>query len=610
MWNMLTVTQATTARSAPSLQTFAPVRVLSERRPDGCLLIRSTDRLQPHDASLVHAFRRGSEQHPDRLLVAERRGDGWHQMTWGQVREQADRVAQGLLDRGLADRPVMVLSGNSAAHLVVQLAAWTLGTPVVPTSVAYSLQSADHRKLRAMAGLVRPGTVFADDPVAFGPALAAVGGGRAVVTLTGADATVALDELAGRAPTAEVDRRCAAVTPAALAKVLFTSGSTGTPKGVLNAHGQLMVNQQQMRQVWPFLVDEPPVLLDWLPWSHTFGGNHNLNMVLSAGGSLWIDDGKPVPGLIERTVRNLQDVAPTLLFNVPAGYAALLPLLERDPEAAARLFSRLRLVFFAAAALPQQLWDRLEALAAQHGSPIRMTTSWGLTETAPAATTTHFAVSRSDSIGVPLPGVELKLVPVDGKTEVRLRGPNVTAGYYERPDLTAAAFDQEGYFRTGDAVKLVDPDDPSQGLVFDGRIAEDFKLSTGTFVSVGTLRPALLSASHGLLQDAVLCGQNAEFVTALAWLHPDHAARCAPDGMPEPSLRAELEQSLQRLAAQGGGSSQRVERLLLLTSPPRLDAGEITDKGYLNQRAVRDARAEDVARVCAETCGPEVVVRS
>jgi feruloyl-CoA synthase len=598
---------APTPRTSP--ETFASVRVLCERRPDGCLLLRSADPLPPHEASVVHAFRRGSEQHPDRLLVAERRGDGWHQLTWGQVREQVDRAAQGLLDRGLADRPVMVLSGNSAAHLVVELAAWTLGTPVVPTSVAYSLHSADHRKLRAMADLVRPGAVFADDPGAFGPALAAVRDGRVVVTLPRGDGSLSLDELATRAPTGEVDRRCAAVAPAALAKVLFTSGSTGTPKGVLNTHGQLAANQQQMRQVWPFLSEEPPVLLDWLPWSHTFGGNHNLNMVLMNGGSLWIDDGKPLPGLIERTVRNLQDVAPTLLFNVPAGYAALLPLLERDPESAARLFSRLRLVFFAAAALPQQLWDRLEALAARHRAPIRMTTSWGLTETAPAATTTHFTVTRSDSIGVPLPGVELKLVPVDGKTEVRLRGPNVTAGYYERPDLTAAAFDEEGYFRTGDAVKLVDAADPSQGLVFDGRIAEDFKLSTGTFVSVGTLRPALLSASQGLLQDAVLCGQDAEMVGALAWLHPDHATRCGSDGMPEPSLRMELEQTLQRLAAQGGGSSQRVERLLLLTTPPRLDAGEITDKGYINQRAIRDARADDVARVCAQTCGPEVVVR-
>jgi feruloyl-CoA synthase len=598
-----------TPTPSTSLETFAPVRAVAERRSDGCLLLRSADPLQPHDASIVHAFRRGSEQHPERLLVAERQGDGWQQLTWGQVREQADHVAQGLLDRGLADRPVMVLSGNSAGHLVVQLAAWTLGTPVVPTSVAYSLQTSDHRKLQAMADLVRPGTVFAEDATAFGPALDAVGGGRAVVTLAGGDGTVALAELAAPAPTPEVDRRCAAVTPSALAKVLFTSGSTGTPKGVLNAHGQLAANQQQMRQVWPFLSEEPPVLLDWLPWSHTFGGNHNLNMVLMNGGSLWIDDGKPAPGLVERTVRNLQDVAPTLLFNVPAGYAALLPLLEREPQSAARLFSHLRLVFFAAAALPQQLWDRLEALAARHNAPVRMTTSWGLTETAPAATTTHFAVSRSDSIGVPLPGVELKLVPVDNKTEVRLRGPNVTAGYYERPDLTAAAFDEEGYFRTGDAVELADADDPSQGLVFRGRIAEDFKLSTGTFVSVGTLRPALLSASQGLLQDAVLCGQDTERVTALAWLHPDHARRCAADGSPEPSLRTELEQALQRLAAQGGGSSQRVERLLLLTSPPRLDAGEITDKGYINQRAVRDARAEDVARVCAETCGPEVVVR-
>jgi len=586
--------------------TFVPPRIEVEQGPEGRLIVRCTEPLGEHAVSVVHDFRAISEAHPDRLLVAERDGDDWARLTWGDARAQVDRLAQGLLDRGLADRPVMVLSGNSRLHLVVTLAAMTVGAPAVPTSVAYSLQSADHAKLRAMAELVDPGLVVAES-AAFAGAVAAVGGGRTVLSPE-LDGAVRPDDLAAE-PTDEVDRRCAALRRDDVAKILFTSGSTGTPKGVLNAHGMLSANQQQMRQVWPFLAEEPPVLLDWLPWSHTFGGNHDTNLVLTNGGTLWIDDGRPAPGLVERTVRNLADARPTVYLNVPAGYAALLPHLERDPAAAAAFLDRLRLGFFAAAALPQQLWDRLAKLASDHGSAMQMTTSWGLTETAPAATSAHFPITRSDILGVPLPGVELALVPVGEKTEVRVRGANVTPGYYRRPDLTAAAFDDEGFFRTGDAVALADSDDPAAGLLFRGRIAEDFKLSTGTFVSVGTLRPRLLSASQGLLTDAVICGENGDVVTALVWLAPDAASRLDDDGVPDESLRAELAATMQRLAAQGGGSSQCVERLLVLREPAGLDAGEITDKGYVNQRAVRERRSDDVALLSAEPPAARVVVR-
>src|SRR3954469_15903457 len=553
---------------------FAPPRIAAERRPDGALLLRSTERLAGHPVSVVHSFREHAAAHPDRLLVAERGADGeWDRTTWGEAREQADRLAQGLIDRGLADRPVLVLSGNSRLHLVVTLAAMTVGTPVVPVSVAYSLQSADHAKLRAMADLVDPGLIVAED-ASFAAAVAAVGEGRTVLS-PDPDLGEALrpGDLAVE-PTDEVDRRCASLRRDDVAKILFTSGSTGHPKGVINTHGMLSANQQQIRQAWPFLAEEPPVLLDWLPWSHTFGGNHDTNLVLTNGGTLWIDDGRPAPGLVERTVRNLADARPTVYLNVPAGYAALLPFLERDPAAAQAFLARLRLGFFAAAALPQQLWDRLQKLSAEHGGSMQMTTSWGLTETAPAATSAHYPITRSDVLGVPLPGVELALVPVGDKTEVRVRGANVTPGYHGRPDLTAAAFDEEGFFRTGDAVVLADPDDVAAGLLFHGRIAEDFKLSTGTFVSVGTLRPQLLSASQGLLADAVICGENGAEVTAMVWLHSEHAGRCTEDGVPDEGLRADLVRTLERLAAAGGGSSQRVERLLVLREPPALDAGE------------------------------------
>jgi len=586
---------------------FATPRIEAEPRPGGRLHIRSTEPLGTHPVSVVHSFRAHSEVHPERLLVAERAADGgWTSGSWGELRAEADRLAQGLLDRGLAGRPVMVLSGNSRLHLAITLAALTVGSPVVPTSVAYALQSRDHEKLRAMADLADPGVVVAEGGP-FGPAVDAVAGGRAVL---GRDLPGALtQEEFGAAPTDEVDARCAALGRTDIAKILFTSGSTGTPKGVLNTHGQMAANQQQIRQVWPFLEDEPPVLLDWLPWSHTFGGNHNMNMVLVNGGSLWIDDGRPAPPLIGRTARNLVDVRPTLYFNVPAGYAALLPLLEGDASLARAFLDRLRLGFFAAAALPQQLWDRLESLTARYGGRMRMTTSWGLTETAPAATSAHYPITRSDVLGVPLPGVEVALVPVGDKREIRVKGPNVTPGYHRRPDLTEAAFDEEGFVHTGDAVALADPDDVTAGLVFRGRIAEDFKLATGTFVSVGTLRPRLLSASEALLLDAVLCGQDGDCVTAMVWLSPVHAARVDSGGVPEDSLRAELVATMQRLAAEGGGSSQCVERLLVLTEPAQLDAGEITDKGYVNQAAVRDRRAGLVALLAADPPPPRVVVR-
>jgi feruloyl-CoA synthase len=591
-----------------SVRTFADPHIERSDAADGRILLRSTDPLAEHPASVIHEFRAHADAHPERLLIAERVDGDWARTTWGEMRTWADGLAAGLLARGLDRRPVMVLSHNSRPHLALSLAAMTLGTPVVPVSQAYSLQSTDHAKLAAMVELVDPGVVFAQDG-AYAAAVAAVAGsGRTVVTGSagGVPGATGLDDLVAP-PAPEVDRRAAALRPGTVAKILFTSGSTGTPKGVINTHGMLAANQQQIRQAWPFLADEPPVLLDWLPWSHTFAGNHDTNLVLCHGGTLYLDDGRPAPGLVERTVANLAESRPTIYLSVPAGYAALLPHLERDDEAARAFFARLRLGFFAAAALPQGLWDRLTALAEKHGSTMRMTTSWGMTETSPCATTAHFPITRSDCLGVPVPGVELALAPVGDKHELRLRGPNVTPGYHRRPDLAASTFDEHGFLRTGDAVALADPDDPAAGLVFRGRIAEDFKLSSGTFVSVGTLRPLLLSAAAGLFTDAVLCGENTDAVAALAWLHPDHAHR-HDDGRPHDDLRADIRAALDRLADAGGGSSQRIERVLLLTEPAVLDAGEITDKGYVNQRAVRDRRAALVAALTAEVPDDAVVV--
>ena len=401
-----------------------------------------------------------------------------------------------------------------------------------------------------------------------------------------------------------------------MAKVLFTSGSTSLPKGVLNTHRMLSSNQQSLAQIWPFTERTPPVLVDWLPWHHTFGGNHNFNLVLRRGGTLHIDAGRPAPRLIETTVRNLTEIAPTIYFNVPAGYAQLLPHLERDGDLRASFFSRLQLIFYAAAALPQELWERLETVSARaRGEPVMMTSSWGLTETAPLATSAHFAVAQAGVIGVPVPGVEIKMTPVEDKEELRVRGPNVTPGYLGRPDLNEAAFDEEGFYRTGDAGRLEDPDDPAKGLVFDGRLTEDFKLTTGTWVSAGHVRVAALDATAPLMQDAVVCGHDREYVALLAW--PNVAAvrdlLGDPDAEPRTLVHAPqlVEHLRARLAAHNrthSGSSMRIARVLLLAEPPSLDANEVTDKGHVNQRAARERRGVHVNALYAEPPPPDVIV--
>jgi feruloyl-CoA synthase len=588
---------------------FAPPRISREDRADGTILLSSRDPLRPHARSLGELLRAGASAHPDRVVVARRNKGGLDELTYGAARTDADALAQAFLDRGLGpDRPVLVLSGNSVEQARITFAAYTAGIPVVPVSVAYSLATSDHARIRAIAELTRPGLVFADDPTAFGPALAAVAATGAEV-VAGADALAALLRTA---PTDAVEQAYRGVGPDTVAKILFTSGSTGNPKGVLNTHGMLCSNQQQMRQVWTFLA-EPPVLVDWLPWSHTFGGNHNLNMILANGGTLHIDDGKPTPALFELTVAALAEIAPTAYFNVPMGYAMLVPRLEADRELAARFFSRLQILFYAAASLPEALWHRLRALAEDvAGREIPVTSSWGTTETGPAVTSAHYDPSPSGCIGVPIPGDTLKLVRSGDKLEIRVKGPNITPGYLGLPEATAAAFDDEGFYVTGDAVRFVDPDDPNLGLLFDGRIAEDFKLTSGTWVSVGTLRTALVSAAGGLLTDAVIAGHDGEYAGALAW--PNAAAVTALTGesdldaaLRSPVLRERLGAALATLN-RGQGSSARIERLLLLREPASLDAGEITDKGYVNQRVVLDRRADAVATLLADSAAAEVLV--
>ncbi len=586
---------------------LAPPRITSRPSEDGGLILSSEMPLEPYEASLGMLLRRWAEHAPDRTFLAERGPDGeWQPVTWGEANARASAIAQALLDRGLGpDRMLMILSGNSVDHALLTLGGFLAGVPVAPVSPAYSLMSADFGKVRHIADLVKPGLVFAQGD-AFEKVMRTVDfGGAEIVT-----------ELPESDPTGAVDDALARVGSESLAKVLFTSGSTAMPKGVLNTHGMLCSNQQQLAQIWPFTDATPPVLVDWLPWNHTFGGNHDFNLILKRGGTMYIDAGRPAPPLIPITVRNLTEVAPTIYFNVPAGYGALLPFLERDAELRARFFERLELIFYAAAALPQDLWTRLENVAIQErGEPVRMTSSWGLTETSPLATSAHYPIDRAGVIGVPVPGVEIKLTPVEDKLEMRVKGPNVTRGYLGAPELTAKAFDDDGWYRTGDAGKLQDPEDANAGLVFDGRVVEDFKLTTGTFVSVGNLRPAVLASASPLLMDAVVCGHDRDYVGLLAWLNLGAAREIAgapeaelPELVRSPAIAEALKTKLRAHNAANPASSTRVCRVALLAAPPSLDANEITDKGYVNQRAALNRRALEVEALFADPPGETVII--
>src|SRR5688500_8117889 len=562
---------------------FAPAQAELEQRADGSMLLRSPQKLGPYARCVTEWLVQWSDRAPERLFLAERQASGsWRKLAYREAYGAVRRIGQALLDRGLsAERPVAILSDNSIDHALLALGAMHVGVPVAPVSPAYSLMSKDFGKLKSIFELVHPGLVYAADQQKFSAALDAVKA-----------APVKIEELLETNPGSTLEREHLKVNADTVAKILFTSGSTGTPKGVINTHRMLCANQQQLAQAWPLVEQRPPVVVDWLPWNHTFGGNHNFNMVLRNGGTIYIDGGKPVPGLVETTVRNLKEIAPTMYFNVPRGYDLLLPFLEKDAELRRNFFRDLDVLFYAAAALPQNLWDKLQKAAkAERRSPA-MLSAWGSTETAPLATSVHFPMERAGVIGLPVAECELKLVPAAGKLEVRVRGPNVMPGYYKRADLTKAAFDEEGFYRIGDAVKFADPADPSKGIVFDGRVAEDFKLSTGTWVHVGAVRVQLIAAADPLIQDAVITGHDRDEVGAMVFLSP-----AAKELSPE-VIRTRLAAVLQKMQ---GGSSLHPRRLLVMTEPPSIDANEITDKGYMNQRAVLERRAAMVETLYSDS---------
>jgi len=600
---------------------FAPAAVETTPLPGGGMVLSSPMPLQSYPPSLGAHLRRWAGYAPDRLFLAERSAEGgWREFTYGQARAMVAGVAQSLLNRGIAaEHPVMVLSDNGIDNAILALAAMDVGIPVAPISPAYSLMSQDHARLKHIFARVDPRLVYVANGGLFAKALAALDLDEAELVVSaappeGVPATL-FAELAATTPTPAVEQAHARVGPDTVAKILFTSGSTGMPKGVINTQRMMCSNQQAIAQLWPFLESKPPVIVDWLPWNHTFGGNHNFNMVLRNGGTLYIDAGKPAPGLVEKTVANLREISPTLYFNVPRGFDVMLPYLEADTGLRDAFFAKLDLIFHAGAALPQPLWERLEKLSvASKGKRVRMVSAWGSTETSPLVTSVHFPIDRAGIIGLPAPGTELKMIPNGDKLEMRVRGPNVTPGYWKAESLTKAAFDEDGFYCIGDAGKLADPADPSKGVVFDGRTAEDFKLMSGTWVHVGVLRVDALAAATPVIQDAVVTGHDREEVGLLAFANPAGCRTLCKDAASETPLsemiardevRAHVREGLRAHNAANPGSSTRITRVLMMAAPPSIDANEITDKGYINQRAVLERRADLVKRLYGDD--PEVI---
>lgn len=588
------------------------VEATLEQRADGTQILRSTEALQAYPERLTDRLEQWAAEAPDRTLVAKRdrsRGGDWRRISYAQMLQRVQAVGQALVNLGLsAERPVAILSDNDIEHLTLALGAMWAGVPYVPISPAYSLVSQDFGKLRQILATTTPGLVFAASPAYEKAILATVPADVALVlgegTIEGRE-VIAFDTLLATPPGGSVRAAHAKVESDTIAKFLFTSGSTKQPKGVINTHRMICANLQMIRQCMGFLAEQDedggPVLVDWLPWNHTFGGNHNVGIVLYNGGTLYIDEGKPTPKGIAETLRNLREISPTVYFNVPKGFEEIASAMDSDPVLRDSLFKRCKAFMFAGAALSQAVWDKLDAHAeAAVGERVRIITGLGMTETAPSCT---FAVGtdvRAGHIGLPVPGVEVKLVPATaGKTEIRFRGPNVMPGYWRAPEQTEEAFDEEGFYRTGDAVKLIDPTQLSRGLLFDGRTAEDFKLSTGTFVSVGPLRAKVIAAGYPCVQDAVATGLNRDELGLLMFPRADECRKLA--GLPEATpLREVLQHPVvvtffqalaDRLWREGTGSASRPARLHVLSESPSIDHGEVTDKGSINQRAVLAHRA-------------------
>jgi feruloyl-CoA synthase len=599
--------------------TFGVTRVVMRDGAPGTRYMQADQALREFPQRLTDRLKHWAEADPQRSFMARRikLADGktgdWRHVSFREAWQRARSIAQGLIARGLsAERPVVILSENDLEHALLALGCMVAGVPYVPTSPPYSLVSQDFDKLKHVLATTTPGLVFAAD-ARYARAIQATVAPDVEVVLTDGEVpgrtTTRFAGLAATPVTDAVDRAMAATGPDTIVKFLFTSGSTKMPKAVINTQRMWCANQQQMAQSMPVLAEAPPILVDWLPWNHTFGGNHNFGMVVYHGGTMYIDDGKPTPALMHETLRNLREIAPTVYFNVPTGFEAIAHAMKTDDLLRKTLLSRVRMFFYAGAALAQPIWDNLyESQEREIGERIVMGTGLGMTESGPFGIFVTNPHVRAGDLGVPTPGMELKLVDIDGKTEVRYRGPNITPGYWRMPAETAESFDEEGFFRTGDAVLWIDPANVHLGLKFDGRIAEDFKLATGTFVSVGPLRSKIIASGAPYVQDAVITGLNMKEVGAMIFPTPKvrelsglGADASMEQVLSSPPVLAHFQKVLNALAAQSTGSANRVARMCLLSEAPTIDRGEITDKGSINQKAVLKHRAARVEALHADT---------
>ncbi len=608
----------------------APLRAISfgnpavniERRDDGTIYLRPKTRLGDYPVRITDRLHHWANAEPHRVFMAERNAArGWRQITYAELLTSSRHIASALLARGLsAERPIVILSGNSVDHALLAFGALYAGIPFCPVSPAYSLVSKDYGKLGYLMKLLTPGLVFADDADKFADALAANVPAETEIAASygavpGRDVTTLSDLMAAPIHPG-LDAINDAIGPDTIAKFLLTSGSTGQSKAVINTQRMICANQVMLRETLAFLKDEPPVIVDWLPWNHTFGGNHNIGLTLFNGGSMYLDEGKPMPGGIEETVRNLREISPTVYFNVPKGYESLLPYLRDDPALRAKFFARLHAMFFSGAALSPFVWNSLDELAVREtGFRVPMLTGLGATETSPFFMSVRPDTSRSGHVGLPVLGNDAKLIPNNGKLEVRARGPNVTPGYWRQPDLTAKAFDEEGYYKFGDALRPADPNDLDAGFDFDGRIAEDFKLASGTWVSVGPLRARFVATCAPLVRDVVISGINRDEISALVVLDLDGCRLINPTlpsddlaaAAHDPLIRDAFRERFQKLLAGATGSSTRITRAVLLDAPLSIDRGEVTDKGSINQRAVLEHRSALIETLYA-TAPPAQVI--
>lgn len=588
---------------------YCPHSVKREDRADGSILLTSGYELSHVVDTTSDWLHRWAGEAPDRCFLAERSGDGWREVSYAETLQQVRAVAAALVARGMGpETPILIISGNGVDHGILTLAAQYVGVPTVPVAEQYSLIPGAHTQLQYVLGLIEPKMVYAVDGDKFGGSLAMpeMAGRELVVSQNVPQGMTDFAELLNGDASADVDGAKSRVGPDSVVKILMTSGSTSAPKGVMTTQRMMCANQTMIADALPFLRTHPPVIVDWLPWNHVFGGSHNFNMMLANGGSLYIDEGKPVPALIGKSIENNRMVSATMAFNVPVGFAMMRDAMREDAALRESYFRNLDMLFYAGASLPQDVWRDLSEMALDvRGDVPLMNSSWGLTETAPATLIQHEPTDRSGIVGVPMTGVTIKLIAEsDDRFEVRAKGPNVMPGYFQNPEKTAEAFDQEGFFCTGDAMAFVDPDNMNLGLRFDGRISEDFKLMSGTWVRAATLRLELLQEFKGLAQDIVVTGADRNEVGVMIVPTPDIVAKVgATDdagALVSDDLRDRVSEVLQARAATGVGSAARVVRALVLAEPPSMADGEITAKGNLNFRKILTRRAALLDRLYSE----------